>query len=390
MITNIKPFIASIFLLLATSLQAQQIKSTKALAAAAPQVLHMLRDVNAARANALNFPRTFENDTLKLVASKDWTSGFWPGILWLMYESSGNPIFKTNAELYTSLMEKEQRNNDSHDVGFKVYCSYGNAYRLTGKDEYKQAIVLAAKTLATRFNSKIGSIRSWNNKKWVYPVIIDNMMNLELLFEATKLSGDSSFHHIAVTHANTTLKNHYRADYSSYHVVDYDTATGKVIAKNTAQGYAGESAWARGQAWGLYGFTMCYRETKNSAYLQQADSIAAFMLGNPNLPKDMIPYWDYNVPDKASAPRDVSAAAITASALFELSEYSSNSKQYIKAANKILKSITTHYRNPKSASHGFILLHSTGHLPANSEIGVPLIYADYYYLEALQRAKTHK
>lgn len=390
MLTYIKPFMASIFLLLATTLQAQRIKSTKVLAAAAPQVLHMLQDVNATRANALDFPRTFENDSLKLVASKDWTSGFWPGILWLMYESSGNPIFKTNAELYTSLMEKEQRNNDSHDVGFKIYCSYGNAYRLTGKDEYKQAIVLAAATLANRFNSKIGSIRSWNNKKWAYPVIIDNMMNLELLFEATKLSGDSSFYHIAVAHANTTLKNHYRADYSSYHVVDYDTATGKVIGKNTAQGYADESAWARGQAWGLYGFTMCYRETKNNIYLQQADSIAAFILGNPNLPKDMIPYWDYNVPDKASAARDVSAAAITASALYELSRYSKRSKQYINAANKILRNIKAHYRNPSTDSHGFILLHSTGHQPANSEIDVPLIYADYYYLEALQRVKTYR
>jgi hypothetical protein len=372
------------------SLRGQVPNCDQALRDAEPHVLQLLKETLREKNDKIIFPRTVSHDSLKLVASNDWTSGFWPGILWKMYESSGKEIFKINAEAFTAPMEKEEWNADSHDVGFKIYSSYGNAYAITHKDEYKNIIVQAAKTLSARFNSKVGCIRSWNNKTWAYPVIIDNMMNLELLFEATKLSGDSSFYRIAVSHANATLKNHFRADYSSYHVVDYDTATGKVIKKNTAQGYSDESAWARGQAWGLYGYTMCYRETKNIAYLEQADHIANFILTNSNMPADLIPYWDYNVPDKDKAPRDVSAATITASALYELSGYSKNAKMYRMAADKILNNIISFYRSPLNSNHGFILLHSTGHLPANSEIDVPIIYADYYYIEALQRRKTLK
>lgn len=374
------------FLIIFSALSAQ-VNVKKVFAAAEPKVLQMLHDVDSLQTGLKKFPRTFEHDSLKLVASKDWTSGFWPGILWLMYEATGKEIYKTQATRFTGMMEKEQRNNDSHDVGFKIFCSYGNGYRLTNNEQYKSAIILSAATLATRFNPKVGCIRSWNNKGWAYPVIIDNMMNLELLFEATKLSGDSSFYHIAVTHANTTMKNHYRPDFSCYHVVDYDTATGKVIQKNTAQGYADESCWARGQAWGLYGFTMCYRETKDTKYLRRAEAIAAFILNNPNIPADKIPYWDYNAPGKPEVVRDVSAATITASALYELSNYVDNGKRYVDAANIIIKNVTKHYRAPKNASHGFILLHSTGHKPADSEVDVPIIYADYYYLEALLRSK---
>ncbi|CAN5688450.1 glycoside hydrolase family 88 protein [soil metagenome] len=373
---------------------AQKVNQSNAFKEAESQVLQMLQEVKDISDSPRFFPRTFEHDTLKLVASKDWTSGFWPGILWMMYENSGKEIFNTNARYYTSLMVKELTNNDSHDVGFKVYCSYGQAYRLTNEAVYKEAIIKAAATLCTRFNSRIGCIRSWNAKGraigWAYPVIIDNMMNLELLFEATKLSNDSTFYNIAVSHANTTLKNHYRANFSSYHVVDYDTATGNVIKKNTAQGYADESSWARGQAWGLYGFTMCYRETNNPVYLQQAEAIAGYILNNPNLPADMIPYWDYDMPDKSTAPRDVSAATITASALYELSGYSKNSKKYLQAANKILNNVIKSYRSPLPSNHGFILLHSTGHKPVDSEVDVPIIYADYYYLEALMRSKKLK
>ena len=379
-----------IFSMLMLATKAQAPDYNKALLEAEPQVLQLLNETLLERNGQLIFPRTESNDSLKMVSSKDWTSGFWPGILWKMYQASGKEIFKDKAENFTKLMEKEEWNADSHDVGFKIYSSFGNGYKNTGKDEYKNVIVQAAKTLSVRFNNKVGCIRSWNNPIWAYPVIIDNMMNLELLFEATKITNDSTFYHIAVSHANTTLKNQYRADYSCYHVIDYDTATGGVMKKNTAQGYSDQSSWARGQAWGLYGFTMCYRETKNVRYLNQADEIANFILKNPNLPADLIPYWDYDVPDTSTAPRDISAAAITASALYELSGYSTKGRIYRKAADKILHNIIKYYRAPINSHHGFILLHSTGHKPANSEIDVPIIYADYYFLEALLRCKTAK
>jgi alpha-L-fucosidase len=334
-------------------------------------------------------PRTLDSMQLKLVPSRDWTSGFFPGELWFLYEYTGNNEWKNQAQKFTTNIEREKTNGGTHDMGFKIYCSFGQGYRLTKDAHYKDVIIQSAKTLSTRFNPKVGVIRSWDHHKeqWDYPVIIDNMMNLELLFEATKLSGDSSFYKIAVSHAKTTMKNHFRADYSSYHVVDYDTATGGVRKKQTAQGYADESAWARGQAWGLYGFTMCYRETKNEKYLEHAEHIASFILHHPNLPKDMVPYWDFDAPNIPNEPRDASAASVMASALYELSTYSKNKNEYRKAADKIIESLTKSYRSPIGENKGFILLHSTGSRPANSEVDVPLIYADYYYLEALLRMK---
>jgi hypothetical protein len=329
---------------------------------------------------------------LKLIARGDWRSGFFPGLLWYLYEFTGNNEWKTKAIELSSKIEGEKMNGGTHDMGFKIYCSFGNGYRLTGDQSYREIIIQAAKTNIRRFNPKTGCIRSWdhNRDKWDYPVIIDNMMNLELLFEATKLSGDSSFYKVAVTHANTTMKNHFRPDFSSYHVIDYDTISGKVQKRNTHQGYSHESAWSRGQAWGLYGYTMCYRETKDKKYLNLAEKIAGFILNNPNLPDDLIPYWDFNAPEIPDEPRDVSAAAITASALYELSGYSENGTEYRKKAAAILKNLTDKYRAPVGTSHGFLLLHSTGSKPGNSEVDLPLNYADYYYLEALLRSKTAK
>lgn len=337
------------------------------------------------RSGRLVFPRTVAKDSAKLVASNDWTSGFFPGILWMLYEQTHNPEWQTRAETFTALMDREPRNRGSHDVGFKVYDSYGHGYRITNKEEYKNAVIEGAATLVTRFNVKVGCIRSWDFGKWQYPVIIDNMMNLELLFAATRLTGDSIYYKVAVAHANTTIQHHFRADFSSYHVVDYDTTTGKMISGGTHQGYADGSAWARGQAWALYGYTMCYRETKDPAYLRQAEEVAAFLLNHPMLPADKIPYWDFNVPDTSKEPRDASAAAVMASALYELKQYSKNKKKYTKAADKLMNSLTKYYRAAPGTNHGFILLHSTGHKPVNGEVDVPLIYADYYYLEALKR-----
>jgi rhamnogalacturonyl hydrolase YesR len=370
-----------------SQVQAQKIEREKVWKEAESQIEVLVKESKQNRVNQRIFPRTATPDSIKLVHSGDWTSGFFPGILWMMFEATGKAVWKEEAEEFTALMIKEPYNRNSHDVGFKVYDSYGHAYRLTKDTAYKRLIIDAAKTLASRFKPNVGAIRSWDFGRWQYPVIIDNMMNLELLFAATRLSGDSTFYRIAEQHAMTTLRNHFRPDFSSYHVVDYDTATGQVRGKSTHQGYADESSWARGQAWALYGYTMCYRETKNKTFLNQAKKVAGFILNNPALPADFIPYWDFNDPGRPDVPRDASAASITASALYELSKLAKDGKKYRGAADKIMRSLTHHYRAPTGTNHGFLLRHSTGHKPANGEVDVPLIYADYYYLEALQRMK---
>ncbi len=334
-----------------------------------------------------------KNGTLSLVKSDDWTSGFFPGSLWYLYEFTKDSFWKTEAESYTKRLSKEQYNIQTHDVGFMINCSYGNGYRLIDTKEYEKIIIQAAKSLSKRFRPVVGCIQSWgSNERWQDPVIIDNMMNLELLFNATKLSGDSTYYKIAVTHANTTIKNHFRPDFSTYHVVNYDTLTGKVLSKNTAQGYSDGSAWARGQAWGLYGFTMTYRETHDHNYLKQAKHIADFILNNKNLPKDIVPYWDFDAPNIPDEPRDASAAAIICSALYELSTYSTDEEnKYKEAADKILRSLSSpEYRANLNDNNDFILKHSVGSKPADSEVDVPLIYADYYFIEANLRCLNYK
>lgn len=377
-----------------SSLLAQKVEVAKLFADAEAQTLLMLQNIPAAKkgSHELVSPRTIEKNELKLVASRDWTSGFFPGQLWLLYEFTGKKEWQQQARQFTANIEREKTNAGTHDMGFKLYCSFGSGYKLVRDPAYREVIIQSASTLITRFRPVVGCIRSWDHHKdqWAFPVIIDNMMNLELLFEATKLSGDSTYHRIAIAHANTTMQNHYRPDYSSWHVVDYDTVTGKVVQKNTHQGYAHESAWSRGQAWGLYGYTMCYRETKDPKYLQHAENIARFILRHRNMPKDLVPYYDFDAQGIPNEPRDASAAAITASALYELSMYSKNARQYRSAANKIIENLSASYRSPIGANKGFILLHSTGSKPGNSEIDVPINYADYYYLEALLRSRKLK
>lgn len=334
------------------------------------------------------YPRTTKDNALVSVPSRDWTSGFYAGILWQMYDLTKDEMWARAARKWTESLEKEQYNQGTHDLGFMLYCSYGNGLRLAPSRAYEEVLMQGARSLSTRFRKTTGSIKSWDHGSWEFPVIIDNMMNLELLFWATKVSGDSSFYDIAVTHALTTMKNHFRPDNSTYHVVDYDTLTGKVNERVTHQGHADESAWARGQAWGLYGYTLTYRETKDRRFLDQATRIADFMLAHPNLPADKVPYWDFNAPDIPNEERDASAAAIMASALIELSRYVENGRKYMGAAGDILKSLSGKpYLAEPGTNHGFLLKHSTGHKPAKSEIDVPLIYADYYFIEALLRYK---
>lgn len=335
-------------------------------------------------------PRCLEKDgSLRLVIPRDWCSGFFAGNLWQMYGYTHQEEWKKEAEKYTWPIEKMKNHTGTHDLGFMIYSSFGRAYALTGEQAYKDVILQAARSLASRYSDKVKAIRSWdhNKDKWRYPVIIDNMLNLELLFEASKLTGDDTYYNIAVNHANTTMKNHFRKDYSCYHVVSYDPETGKVEKKNTHQGIADESVWSRGQAWGLYGFTMCYRYTRDEKYLEQARKIASFIFSQPDMPEDLVPYWDMKDPAIPNAPRDASAAAVNASALYELALYvpKEEAKGYRKTADKILNSLYKSYRSKVNANKGFLLLHSVGNYPANDEIDVPIVYADYYYLEALGR-----
>lgn len=337
----------------------------------------------------LTNPRNIEPDgSLHLVPSRDWTSGFFPGELWYMYEYTKDEFWKEKAQKHSAMIEREKLNGGTHDMGFKMYCSYGNGYRLTQDENYKSILLQSAETLITRYKPTIGAIRSWDHSraKWDCPVIIDNMMNLELLFWAFRQTSDSVYYNIAVNHAKTTMKNHFREDYSSYHVIDYDTISGKVLKKNTHQGYAHESAWARGQAWALYGYTMCYRETGLPEFLKQAQHVENYIFTHPNMPSDLIPYWDFDAPEIPNEPRDVSAASCMASALYELSLYdASKSEDYKGKADMILQNLTHGYRAALDKDKGFLLLHSTGSKPGNFEIDVPIVYADYYFLEALLR-----
>ena len=335
--------------------------------------------------DSLKCPRTFVNGKIVLVTAKDWTSGFFPGSLWYMYELTKNEKFKSEAERFTGFLDKAQYRTNTHDLGFIIQCSYGNGYRITGNEAYKKVMLNGAKSLMTRFHPEVGLIKSWDKTHWQYPVIIDNMMNLEYLFEVSKITGDKALKQAAISHANKTMLNHFRTDFSCVHVVNYDSISGKVINKKTHQGYSDGSSWARGQAWALYGYTMMYRETKDTKYLMQAKNVAAFILNHPNLPTDKIPYWDFDAPNIPNEPRDASAAAVIASALIELSTFDSN-PVYLKSAEIMLRSLTSSaYLANKGENGLFILKHSTGSKPANSEVDVPLSYADYYYIEALVR-----
>lgn len=336
-------------------------------------------------------PQSFDEKTGKFDARDItwWCSGFYPGSLWYIYEQTQNAEIRKEAERSLKVIEPNQHFTGNHDLGFMVYCSFGNAYRLTRNEDYKKIIFNASDALSTRYRPSIKSIQSWNkNDYFNCPVIIDNMMNLEMMLWATQNGADKKYWDISVTHANSTIKEHFRPDYSSYHIVDYDLEKGKVLRKATWQGAANTSAWARGQAWALYGFVTMYRFTKDVKYLKQAEHIADFILNHPNLPDDKIPYWDFDAPLMPKAKRDASAGAIVASALLELGQFSKVKKKYVDAGTDMIKSLASpSYRAELKTNGGFLLKHSVGALPLNSEIDVPLIYADYYFLESLKRYK---
>jgi Highly conserved protein containing a thioredoxin domain len=321
-----------------------------------------------------------------------WCCGFFPGQLWYLYENTPTDELRRFAELYTDRVEPVKYQTNTHDLGFMLYCSYGNGYRITGNPAYKEVMITGANSLATRFDENIGLMKSWdfNSNVWQYPVIIDNMMNLEFFTWATRATNDSRFREMALSHADKTIQHLFRPDFSSYHVVSFDTITGLPHAKHTHQGYAHESAWSRGQAWALYGYTVMYRETAQPAYLEQAKGIARLIMNHPNLPGDKIPYWDFDDPAIPNVPRDASAAAIIASALIELSQMDNGQfgKDCFTLAEQQIRSLSSPaYLSEVGDNHNFIIMHGTGHLPGNSEIDVPLSYGDYYYVEALMRMK---
>ncbi|NBR59585.1 MAG: glucuronyl hydrolase [Opitutaceae bacterium] len=342
------------------------------------------------------FPRSFEHNQLITITAKDWTSGFFPGSLWYLYEATGDAQWREAATRFTEQLEKVQYNTGTHDVGFILMSSYGQGYRLTGNAAYRPIILQGAISLSTRFNTKIGSLKSWDRPAtaFTFPVIIDNLMNLELLLWAARNGGEPQARTIALTHADTGLKNHFRPDGSSVHVVDYDPVTGQIIRRITHQGFSNDSSWSRGQAWALYGYTMLYRETRELRYLAQAEKIAAFIINHPRLPADKIPYWDFDAPQQPEPGRDASAGAIICSALFELASLTKNptaAAQYAALAETQLRSLASPaYFAAVGTNGGFLLKHGTGNQPKKSEIDAPLNYADYYFLEALHRAQANR
>jgi unsaturated chondroitin disaccharide hydrolase len=328
----------------------------------------------------------------RVVDYKDWTSGFWPGELWYLYEFSGDKKIEVAADKFTRYLTPLSVTPAlDHDLGFQVFNSFGNGYRITKNPEYKDVILKTADTLATLFNPNVGTILSWprevENMEWPqHNTIMDNMINLELLLWASKNGGPKALYDIAVSHADVTMKHHFRPDYTSYHVVVYDKDTGEKIKGVTHQGYNDDSMWARGQAWAIYGYTMVYRETKDSKYLDFVHKVTQVYLDR--LPNDLIPYWDFNAPNIPNEPRDASAAAVVASALLELStltESEALSKRYVGKAKSMLKELSDNYQSKEQNTA--CLLHSTGHKPAGSEINYSINYADYYYVEALLRLK---
>ena len=339
------------------------------------------------------FPASWNTDgTIKTNSARGWISGFFPANIWFLYEYTRDPKWLDMARRRTAPLDTLRRYTKTHDLGFMVGCPCAAAYRLTGEEAYRQLLIDASDALLTRFSPAVGLIRSWDFGEWNYRVIIDNMMNLEMLFTVSKLTGDKRYYDIAVCHADNTLKNHFRPDNSCFHIVCYDAETGRVTGQRGGQGYSAASAWSRGQSWALYGFTMCYRETGDPRYLDRAVKCAEYFINHPRLPEDLVPYWDYDAPGIPDEPRDASAAAITASALLELAKYApGKEKSYYGTARKILTSLASdRYLIPAGKKCGFLIDHSVGSKPSGSQVDVPIIYGDYYFLEALLRLKNYK
>jgi len=335
------------------------------------------------------YPKSYKYGELITSDTQWWCSGFFPGSLWYVYEYTGNERIGELAKKYTLGLSHILEGRTSHDLGFQINCSYGNGLRITRDSAlYAPMMAAAAGKLASRFIPEVGCIKSWDwgqSRGWDCPVIIDNMMNLELLLVVARMTGDESLADIANTHAATTMAHHFRNDWTCYHVVDYDSKDGSVRIRQTHQGYADESAWSRGQAWALYGYTMMYQKTGRKEYLAQAEKVARMILGK--LSYGPIPIWDFDDPKGVKSYRDASAGAVMASAFATLSELSKNRNLARKCRSMAEKQVrelaSPSYFTTIDELGGFLLKHSVGNLPGESEVDRPLTYADYYFLEAL-------
>ncbi len=348
------------------------------------QLRRTVSDVSVSRL----YPRALRpGNSWHVVDAKDWTSGFFPGAMWLLYQATGKTLWRDWAKAWTAGLTAQRANKTTHDIGFIIGTSFGHGYRITGDAAYRQVIMTAARTLASRYSPTVGAIRSWDwGRRWRYPVIIDNMMNLGLLFEATRLGGPKAWRDIAIAHARRTMAEHMRADGSVYQLVDFDPATGAVLTKGTYQGHSDESAWSRGQAWAIYGFTAAYRETGDDDFLSAARRAADFYIAH--LPDDFVPYWDFRAPNIPKTEKDSAAAAIAASALLELGALVPDERvraRYRDIAKRTLQALASPNYLALGSLAGGILRHGAGHRPARNEVDVSLIYGDYYFIEALIR-----
>jgi unsaturated chondroitin disaccharide hydrolase len=319
--------------------------------------------------------------------SGSWTSGFLPGALWYGYQATADSGLRTKAQNWQAGLAGQASNTSTHDLGFMVFDSFGNGYRMTGTDSYRQTVLKAAASLATRFSSTVGAVRSWNSGPTEFKVIVDNMVNLELLFWAARNGGQKLWHDRALSHALTTARDHVRPDGSTYHLVIYDPASGAIRSRTTVQGFSASSTWARGQAWAVHGFATAYRETRDARLLDTARRTADWWI--EHLPADQIPFWDFHAPGIPAEPRDTSAAAIAASGLLELARLESDparATRYLAAARSILGALMRPPWLSEGSGSEAVLLHGTYNKPAgNADTG--LIWGDYFLLEALMRLR---
>jgi len=337
-----------------------------------------------------NFPHASHNGKYILEPARWWTAGFWPGLLWQVYRETNDENLKKTAQLCEEQLDVLLTDADmvDHDIGFMWTLTSGASYKLLGDEQSKRRALLAANLLAARFNVQGNYIRAWNGTiaGWA---IIDCMMNLPLLYWASRETGDPRFKHIAIKHADTVLEHFIRPDGSVNHIVVFDPETGEKVEVKGGQGYAPESAWSRGTAWAIYGLSLSYHYTGHERYLNAAKQVAHFFIAN--LPADHVPHWDFRLPSDVPAYRDSSAGACAACGLLLLSEQVSEHEAafYQGAGERILHSLYTNYGAWDSEEEGLIL-HGTSHFPEQRNIDVPLIYGDYYFAEGIARLNGHK